>query len=112
MDTIFNDVCVLVTPAFALTLVPGLRLQERSLLSMRDRGVEHVFFEARPGLHALGLLRRRLQALFGHSFRLEARSGVGQGTMVTMRIPLRIPSEVAGRSLETVTTDRGHLAPG
>jgi two-component system sensor histidine kinase LytS len=70
-----------------------------------SREVEHVFFEARPEVHALGLLRRRLQTLFGHSFRLEARSEVGQGTMVTMRIPLRICSEVAGRSLETVTTD-------
>src|ERR1700747_527616 len=33
MDTIFNDVCVLVTAAFALTLVPGFRQPERSLLS-------------------------------------------------------------------------------
>ena len=76
-----------------------------------SREVEHVFFGARPGMHALGLLRRRLQALFGDSFRLEVRSEVGQGTTVTMRIPLRIRVEVAGRSLETVTTDCGHLAP-
>jgi hypothetical protein len=31
MDTILNEVCVLVTAAFALTLVPGFRRQERSL---------------------------------------------------------------------------------
>jgi hypothetical protein len=38
MATIFNDVCVLVTAAFALTLVPGFRQPGRSLLSSRDRG--------------------------------------------------------------------------
>jgi two-component system LytT family sensor kinase len=50
--------------------------------------VERVFFAARPQMHALALLRRRLQGLFGHSFRLEVRSEVGQGTTVTIRIPL------------------------
>jgi len=38
LDSLFSDICVLVTAALALTLMPGLRLQERSLLSMRDRG--------------------------------------------------------------------------
>jgi two-component system LytT family sensor kinase len=44
MDTIFNDVCVLVTAAFALTLVPGFRQPGRSLLSRRDQGTAFVVF--------------------------------------------------------------------
>jgi two-component system, LytTR family, sensor kinase len=50
--------------------------------------VEQVFFPAGPRVHALPLLRRRLEKLFGRSFRLEVRSELGQGTQVTMRIPL------------------------
>ncbi len=38
---------------------------------------------------ALTLLRRRLQGLFGRSFQFEVRSEIGEGTTVTMRIPLR-----------------------
>ena len=60
--------------------------------------VEHVFFRARPEVHALALLHRRLQALFGHSFRLEARSDVEQGSTVTIRIPLRTAIDVAERA--------------
>jgi hypothetical protein len=37
MDAILNEVCVLVTVAFALTLVPCLQRAERSLLSRRDQ---------------------------------------------------------------------------
>src|SRR5258705_1557013 len=44
MDTIFNDVCVLVTAAFALTLVPGFRPPERSLLSRPDQGTALLVF--------------------------------------------------------------------
>jgi len=44
MDTILNEVCVLVTAAFALTLVPGFRRQERSLLSGRDQGTALLVF--------------------------------------------------------------------
>ena len=44
MDIIFNDVCVLVTAAFALTLVPGFRQPERSLLSRRDQGTALLVF--------------------------------------------------------------------
>src|SRR5258707_3163659 len=44
LDSLFGDICVLVTAAFALTLVPGLRLKERSLLSMRDRGTALLVF--------------------------------------------------------------------
>ena len=39
LDVVFNKVCVLVTVAFVLTLVPGFRRAGRSLLSVRDRGV-------------------------------------------------------------------------
>jgi two-component system, LytTR family, sensor kinase len=52
-------------------------------------GVEQLFFAERPRVHALALLRRRLQGLFGRSFQLEVRSEIGEGTTVTMRIPLR-----------------------
>jgi two-component system LytT family sensor kinase len=41
---IFNEVCVLVTTAFALTLLPGLRQPERSLLSRHDQGSALVVF--------------------------------------------------------------------
>jgi two-component system LytT family sensor kinase len=51
--------------------------------------VEKLFFAERPRVHALVLLRRRLQGLFGRSFRLEVRSHVGEGTTVTICIPLR-----------------------
>jgi LytS/YehU family sensor histidine kinase len=44
MDRIFNDICVLVTAAFALTLVPGFRQPERSLLSRRDQGTALLVF--------------------------------------------------------------------
>ena len=44
MDTILSDICVLVTAAFALTLVPGFRQPERSLLSRRDRGTALLVF--------------------------------------------------------------------
>src|SRR5260370_28903760 len=44
MDSLFNDICVLVTAAFVLTFVPGLRLPERSLLSMRDRATALLVF--------------------------------------------------------------------
>jgi two-component system sensor histidine kinase LytS len=58
--------------------------------------IEQIFFADRPGVHALVLLRRRLQGLFGRSFQLEVRSEVGEGTTVTVRIPLERPSEVGG----------------
>src|ERR1700693_2343972 len=44
MDVIFSKVCVLVTAAFALTLVPGLRRSETSLASMRDKGTKLLVF--------------------------------------------------------------------
>ena len=80
-------------------------------MSVRDDGkgipsseVEQVFFAVRPRVHALSLLRRRLQALFGGSFRLEICSEVGQGTTVMMRIPLRRQPHAEG-SLETILSE-------
>jgi two-component system, LytTR family, sensor kinase len=61
--------------------------------------VERLFFAECPQLHALVLLRRRLQGLFGRSFRLEVRSEIGEGTTITMRIPRQTRFEVMGRSL-------------
>jgi two-component system, LytTR family, sensor kinase len=69
------------------------------------REVEQVFFAERPRVHALSLLRRRLQTLFGRSFRLEVRSDVGQGTTVTLCVPLRPRFGVVRRSLESVATN-------
>ena len=65
-------------------------------MSVSDEGqgvpsaeIEQLFFAERPRVHALVLLRRRLQGLFGRSFQLEVRSELAEGTTVTMRIPLR-----------------------
>jgi two-component system, LytTR family, sensor kinase len=44
METILTDICVLVTAAFALTLVPGFRRPERSLLSRGDQGTALLVF--------------------------------------------------------------------
>src|ERR1700731_1386310 len=44
MDSIFNKVCVMVTAAFVLTLVPGLRRPERSFVSGRDQGTGLLVF--------------------------------------------------------------------
>jgi LytS/YehU family sensor histidine kinase len=84
-------------------------------LSVSDNGegvssteVERVFFAVGPRVHALVLLRRRLQGLFGRSYQLEVRSEVGDGATVTLRIPLRF--EVANASLEEVGADTGQLA--
>jgi two-component system sensor histidine kinase LytS len=56
--------------------------------------IEQIFFAEGQRVHALTLLRRRLRGLFGPSFKLEVHSEIGEGTTVTIRIPLRKPSEV------------------
>jgi predicted kinase len=66
--------------------------------------VERVFFALGSGAHALSLLRRRLQGLFGPSFWLEVCSDVGQGTMVTLRIPLQTQLDVRTQSFPTVAS--------
>src|SRR6201987_5831079 len=77
---IFNKVCVLVTAASALALVPGLRRSERSLLSMRDRGTALLVFlilglveEAAVG--QTGLFNHRIVAVCAAG--LLAGPGVG-----------------------------------
>src|SRR5260221_11205935 len=69
MDSLFNDMCVLVTAAYVLTFVPGLRLQDRSLLSMRDRGTALLVFLVlglveEASVSRSGLLNERIVAVF------------------------------------------------
>ena len=87
-------------------------------MSVRDDGqgmpsmeVEQVFFAERPQVHALVLLRRRLQGLFGRSFQLEVRSEIGEGTTVTMRIPLRKRFGVNLGAPRALTSELRELAP-
>jgi two-component system LytT family sensor kinase len=77
-----------------------------------SREVEHVFFAECSRVHALSLLRWRLQTLFGHSFRLEVCSEVGKGTTVTVCIPLQPRFELVRRSLERITASPHRLASG
>jgi two-component system, LytTR family, sensor kinase len=70
------------------------------------REVERVFFSGHPRAHALLLLRHRLQTLFGRSFRLEVHSDLGQGTTVTLCLPLRPRFEVVRRPLKRTTNPR------
>jgi two-component system, LytTR family, sensor kinase len=60
--------------------------------------IEQLFFAEGTRAHALGLLRRRLQGLYGRSFQLKVRSEIGEGTTVTMRIPLEWRSDVGFES--------------
>jgi LytS/YehU family sensor histidine kinase len=68
MNTIFNNVCVLVTAAFALTLVPGFRKPARSLQSRQDQRTALVVFmslgllEEATAIHA-GWLSQRIVAV-------------------------------------------------
>jgi two-component system, LytTR family, sensor kinase len=82
--------------ARCLRLAGRRRVGEWFDLSVSDDGqslpsteIEQIFLAERPRVHALRLLRRRLQALFGRSFKLEVHSEIGKGTKVTMRIPLQ-----------------------
>jgi len=73
--------------------------------------IEQIFFAERERVHALTLLRRRLQGLFGRAFQLEVCGELGEGTTVTMRIPLQTGFEVVGRSSETMAPAIGQAAP-
>ena len=73
--------------------------------------VEQLFFGERPRAHALVLLRRRLQGLFGRSFQLEVRSEIGEGTTVTMRIPFRKRLGAKLESSSAITSEVSELAP-
>jgi two-component system, LytTR family, sensor kinase len=99
-----------------------LRLEVRPVgewleISVTDNGqgvpsetIEQVFFADGPRVHALSLLRRRLRTLFERSFQLEVRSELGQGTTVTVRIPLRRRFKVALEPSEAISSDLGQLA--
>ncbi len=80
-------------------------------LGIPSTEVEQLFFGERPRVHALTLLRRRLQGLFGRSFQLEVRSEIGEGTTITMRIPLRKQYGFGLESAGAITSDLRELAP-
>jgi two-component system, LytTR family, sensor kinase len=73
--------------------------------------VEQVFFGERQRVHALALLRQRLRGLFGRSFELEVHSEIGEGTTVTMRIPLPAAFRSGLESPRPITADLPELAP-
>ena len=94
--------------AGCLRLVVRRQMGEWLDMSISDEGegvpateIERVFFAVRPRVHALSLLRRRLQRMFGRSFKLEVRSDIGQGTTVTIRIPLRTQVSIQPKSFAT-----------
>ena len=72
--------------------------------------IEHLFFAERPQVHALVLLRRRLRGLFGRSFQLEVRSEIGEGTTVTMRIPMPKRFGVGLESPRPISSELRELA--
>src|ERR1700760_392842 len=80
-------------------------------LGVPSADVEKIFFGNRTEVHAMALLRRRLQGLYHNSFRLEVRSEVEHGTTVTMRIPLRRGSGICQKSVDDAVCDFYRLAP-
>lgn len=88
MDTIFNEVCVLVTVAFALTLAPGLQRPELSLLSRRDQATALLVFlvlglvEEATASHA-GLLNERIVAACAAGLVAGPWVGLGVALFVT-----------------------------
>jgi len=79
MDSIFNEVCILVTAAFALTLVPGFRRPERSLLSGRDQGTALLVFLI------LGLVE---EATVSHAGWLNVPHAIWASASATRTLPL------------------------
>ncbi len=66
------------------------------VLTVSDTGVgistevqARLFHASGPHVHALTLLRRRLQSLYGSTFALTLESYPGAGTTVSIRIPLQ-----------------------
>jgi len=80
-------------------------------LGVPSADVEKIFFGNRTEVHAMALLRRRLQGLYHNSFRLEVRSELEHGTTVTMRIPLRRGSGISQKSIDDAVCDFYRLAP-
>ncbi|HXM28600.1 MAG TPA: LytS/YhcK type 5TM receptor domain-containing protein, partial [Chthoniobacterales bacterium] len=88
MPTILNHVCVLVTTAFSLTLVPGFKQRERSLLSRSDQGTALLVFlilglvEEATVSHA-GLLNERIVAVCAAGLIAGPWVGLAVGIFVT-----------------------------
>src|SRR5271169_4462675 len=88
LPAIFNDVCVLVAAAFALTLVPSFRQPERSFLSRRDQGAALLVFtilglvEEATASHA-GLLNERIVAVCAAGLVAGPWVGLVVGVFVT-----------------------------
>ena len=78
---------------------------------MPSREVEQRFFGESARVHALALLRRRLRGLFGRAFQLEVRSEIGEGTTVTMHIPLRKQFGVGLEAKRAISSEVSELAP-
>ena len=73
--------------------------------------VKKIFFGDGSEIHALALLRRRLESLYRDSFRLDVQSELEQGTTVTMRIPLQKGLGISLKSAGESLADYYHLAP-
>jgi sensor histidine kinase YesM len=73
--------------------------------------VEKIFFGDGSEIHALALLRRRLESLYRDSFRLDVQSELEQGTTVTMRIPLQKGLGISQGPAEDRVADYYRLAP-
>src|SRR5271165_3016211 len=83
MHIIFSKICVLVTAAFALALVPGVRRSERSLLSLRDRGTALLVFLV------LGLVEQTLvgqTGWFNHRIVAVCAAGLVAGPGVAVAV--------------------------
>src|SRR3984957_8345582 len=88
MNTIFNDVCVLVAAAFALTLVPGFRKLERSFLSRRDQGAVLLVFTIlglveEAAVSDAGLLNQRIVTVCAAGLVAGPWVGLAVGVFVT-----------------------------
>jgi two-component system sensor histidine kinase LytS len=72
--------------------------------------IEKIFFGNRSEVHAMALLRRRLEGLYQNSFHLVVKSELEHGTTVTLRLPLRRGFGIAPNSSEHSVPDFYHLA--
>jgi LytS/YehU family sensor histidine kinase len=88
MDSICNEVCLLVTTAFALTLVPGFRRPAPALLSRRDQGTALLVFLVlglveEVAVSGAGLLNERIVAVSAAGLVAGPWVGLAVGMFVT-----------------------------